>query len=95
VRGESTRKHPAPFPLEIAQRLIRMYSFVGDMVLDPFAGSGTTMVAAMKSGRNSIGYEIDPSYVDLIKARLQKEMGSLTNNAQLEVIASTAAGKPK
>lgn len=86
VRGESTRKHPAPFPLEIAQRLIRMYSFVGDVILDPFVGSGTTMVASMKSGRNSIGYEITREYIELIKNRIQKEMTSLTNNAQLEVI---------
>jgi len=65
VTGASTREHPAPFPTEIAYRLIRMFSFVGDTVLDPFVGSGTTIKAAMKAGRNSIGVDIEPSYVDL------------------------------
>lgn len=85
VRGESTRRHPAPFPLELASRLIRMYSFVGDVVLDPFVGTGTTMLAAMQSGRNSIGYEIDASYVEMVRRRLLDNMSSLTNRARLEV----------
>ena len=59
VTGASTRGHPAPFPLELAEGLVRMFSFVGDTVLDPFLGSGTTMVAAMQHGRNCIGFEID------------------------------------
>jgi len=62
LSGASTKKHPAPFPEELAYRLVRMFSFVGDTVVDPFCGSGTTMVAAMKAGRNSIGIEIDPEY---------------------------------
>ncbi len=62
VTGASTKNHPAPYPLELAERLIRMFSFVGDTVLDPFLGSGTTMVAAMHHGRNCIGYEIDETY---------------------------------
>jgi DNA modification methylase len=62
LTGASTKKHPAPYPLELAERLIRMFSFVGDTVLDPFLGSGTTMVAAMYHGRNCIGYEIDKTY---------------------------------
>ncbi|MEW6227486.1 MAG: site-specific DNA-methyltransferase [Bacillota bacterium] len=61
--GESTRNHPAPFPLELATRLVRMFSFVGDTVLDPFVGTGTTTVAAAAAGRNSIGIEIDPVYL--------------------------------
>ncbi len=56
--GASTRQHPAPFPLELATRLVRMFSFVGDTVLDPFCGTGTTMVAAVRAERNSIGVEI-------------------------------------
>src|SRR4029077_644335 len=60
LNGASSREHPAPFPLELALRLIRMYSFIGDTVLDPFVGTGTTMLSAMQSGRSSIGYEIDP-----------------------------------
>src|SRR3989339_1611116 len=75
LTGASTREHPAPFPLELAHRLVRMFSFSGDTVLDPFCGSGTTMVAAMKCGRNSIGIEIDRDYCRMIAHRLQKEQG--------------------
>jgi modification methylase len=64
LTGASTRHHPAPFPLELASRLIRMFSFVGDVVLDPFLGSGTTALAAAVCGRNSLGYEIDETYLD-------------------------------
>ena len=62
ITGASTKHHPAPFPLELATRLVRMFSFVGDTVLDPFCGTGTTMVAALRTDRNSIGIEIDPEY---------------------------------
>ncbi|MFW9911623.1 MAG: DNA-methyltransferase [Candidatus Thorarchaeota archaeon] len=62
--------HPAPFPEELPQRCIRLYSFVGDTVLDPFAGTGTTMAVARKLGRNSIGYEINPDYEPLIRRKL-------------------------
>lgn len=71
--GASLRNHPAPFPLELATRLIKMFSFVGDTVLDPFCGSGTTMIAAMQSGRNSIGIETEIEYCDMIANRLYKE----------------------
>ncbi len=70
LTGASTRNHPAPYPLELADRLIRMFSFVGDTVLDPFLGTGTTMLAAMRHGRNSIGYEIDHTYAALAKKRV-------------------------
>jgi site-specific DNA-methyltransferase (adenine-specific) len=68
MSGASTRKHPAPFPLDLAYRLVRMFSFQGDTVLDPFCGSGTTMLASMKSGRSSIGIEIDRErdFLDLV-----------------------------
>ena len=59
IGGTSTRNHPAPYPAELAERLIRMFSFVGDTVLDPFLGTGTTTLAASCFGRNSIGIEID------------------------------------
>jgi site-specific DNA-methyltransferase (adenine-specific) len=64
LRGASTRKgHPAPYPPELAERLIRMFSFAGDVVLDPFAGTCSTAVAAFRAGRNSVSNEIDPDYL--------------------------------
>ena len=65
VRGASTKKfgHPAPYPVQLAERLIRLFSFAGDTVLDPFLGTASTTLAAMQSGRNSIGVEIEPSYL--------------------------------
>ncbi|MBZ5513476.1 MAG: site-specific DNA-methyltransferase [Acidobacteriia bacterium] len=77
VPGESTRYHPAPFPEELAFRLVRMFSFVGDTVLDPFMGTGTTLLAAARCRRNSIGVEIEPSYVAMAKRRLEAETDSL------------------
>ncbi len=77
ITGASTREHPAPFPIELAYRLVRMFSFSGDTVLDPFVGSGTTMVAAMRTNRNSVGIDIDPSYCAMVKRRLQLEAGGL------------------
>lgn len=66
VPGASTRRgHPAPYPIELAERLIRMFSFAGDTVLDPFVGSGTTTLAAIRAGRSSIGVEIERRYLEL------------------------------
>lgn len=62
LTGASTRNHPAPFPLALAERLVRMFSFVGDTVFDPFLGTGTTSAAAASCGRNSIGSEVDAAY---------------------------------
>jgi site-specific DNA-methyltransferase (adenine-specific) len=62
--------HPAPFPEELPRRCIRLYSFEGDTVLDPFAGSGTTLKVARELGRNSIGYEINSDYVPLIRKKI-------------------------
>jgi len=75
LTGASTRQHPAPFPLELAERLIRMFSFVGDTVLDPFLGTGTTVLAAMQHGRNSIGYEVDESYLSFARKRIANSQG--------------------
>ena len=73
VKGESTRKgHPAPFPVPLAERLIRLFSFVGDTILDPFAGTGTTALAAMACGRNSVNVDIEPKYVALAQQRLRE-----------------------
>jgi modification methylase len=66
------RGHPAPFPEELAYRLIRMFSFCGDTVLDPFLGTGTTTAAAIRANRSSIGYEIEPAYIEMIKQRFQQ-----------------------
>ena len=75
--GASTKEHPAPYPLEVAERLVRMFSFVGDTVLDPFMGTGTTTIAAARCGRNSVGCEIDPQYFGLAKSRVSAESGSI------------------
>jgi DNA modification methylase len=83
--GASTRNHPAPFPLELAARLIRMFSFVGDTVLDPFMGTGTTNVAAAQWGRHSIGVEIDQRYFNLVPKRLEAESDQLFGNVTIEV----------
>ncbi|MFN0134625.1 MAG: DNA-methyltransferase [Phycisphaerae bacterium] len=64
LRGTSSPSHPAPYPLEFAERLVRMFSFVGDTVIDPFMGTGTTSLAAARWGRNSIGIELDRSYFE-------------------------------
>jgi len=87
LTGASTKEHPAPFPLELAYRLVRMFSFWGDTVLDPFAGTGTTLVAAMKCGRNSIGVEIEPKYFRMAKRRLRSEAGDFcSGNVQLKFV---------
>lgn len=72
LTGASTRKHPAPYPVELAQRLIQMFSFVGDTVLDPFMGTGTTAVAGIQTGRNTLGYEIDPEYFRMAEQRIRE-----------------------
>lgn len=85
VPGASTRNHPAPFPVELAERLIRMFSFVGDTVLDPFLGSGTTALAAWKAGRNSIGVEVDREYIQKAVRRFRKHTTTLGSHHVTEV----------
>jgi len=70
--GASTKHHPAPFPLVLAERLVRMFSFAGDTVLDPFMGTGTTNIAAQRWGRHSIGIELEPLYFEMAEARLRR-----------------------
>jgi len=72
VTGQLRKDHPAPYPVEVPRRLIRMFSFTGDTVLDPFAGTGTTSLAALEAGRNSVAIELDPDYVTLTETRLRK-----------------------
>lgn len=83
ITGASTRDHPAPFPLELAERLVRMFSFVGDTVLDPFLGTGTTALGAAKWGRNSIGIEVDKHYFDMAVARLANSTDRLFGSVQV------------
>jgi DNA modification methylase len=68
--GASTRNHPAPFPLEAATRLVKMFSFFGDTIVDPFCGSGTTMLAALNCERHSIGIEVEKKYCEMIVERM-------------------------
>ena len=74
--AESASKigHPAPFPVELPYRLIQLYTFAGEVVLDPFMGSGQTALAAIKSGRHYVGYEINPAYVDHARARIAEQV---------------------
>jgi len=83
IPGASQKRHPAPFPLELASRLVRMFSFVGDAVLDPFCGTGTTMVAALKYDRNSIGVEIDSEYCRTAVSYLKAESSNLFSDVEL------------
>ena len=73
--GESKKKvgHPAPFPIELPKRCIKLFSYVGDIVLDPFLGSGTTLIASYQLNRKVIGFEIDEGYCELAYNRLIKE----------------------
>jgi DNA modification methylase len=83
VTGASTKDHPAPYPLELADRLVRMFSFVGDTVLDPFMGSGTTNLAAARWGRSSLGVEVDPEYFAMAKARLSRAASDLFSSVSI------------
>jgi site-specific DNA-methyltransferase (adenine-specific) len=76
IAAEPARKigHPAPFPVELPRRLIQLYSFKDEIVLDPFMGSGQTAIAAIKSSRHYVGYEIDEKYISLANQRIQKEI---------------------
>jgi DNA modification methylase len=84
VTGASTKEHPAPYPLELAERLVRMFSFVGDTVLDPFGGTGTTTHAASRVARNSISVEVDSEYFRLLCRRVRNVDALLTNATFVE-----------
>lgn len=96
LRGASTRDgHPAPYPVELAERLIKLFSFAGDTVLDPFAGTGSTSQAAIITGRNSIANEIEPAYVEIARHRILKAarharyVGAVEAEVELDGDAST------
>lgn len=82
LNGESTKFHPAPYPEELAYRLVRMFSFAGDTVLDPFMGTGTTSIVSARCGRNSIGVDVEPTFVRMAKERLEREVSSLFGECQ-------------
>jgi site-specific DNA-methyltransferase (adenine-specific) len=90
IKGASTKDHPAPFPVELAYRLIRMFSFVGDTVLDPFGGTFSTALGAIRANRNSIINEIDPDYFRYGKARMDNAIDNLgglfAESPQIELI---------
>lgn len=86
IPGESTRDHPAPFPVELAQRLVRMFSFAGDTVLDPFMGTASTAMAAARCHRNSISVEIERSYFEKAKARLRAEFCDLFEDSPTVIV---------
>ncbi len=86
IPGASTTRseHPAPYPVELAERLVRLFSFAGDTVLDPFLGTASTTIAAIHAGRNSIGVEVEPSYLEISRkkvtalARVKRMAGATT-----------------
>ena len=87
IRGASLREgHPAPFPPGLAERLIRMFSFAGDTVLDPFSGSGSTAVAAIRTGRSSISVEIEEDYLNSATRRVTKEADRHLMDAHIAIV---------
>jgi site-specific DNA-methyltransferase (adenine-specific) len=93
---ESARRvnHPAPFPVELPLRLIDLYTYKGDLVLDPFMGSGTTAVAALRAGRHFVGYDTDPSYVADARGRVAKERERATSPLWSDLPLSVRPPKP-
>lgn len=77
INPETHSQHPAPFPVELSDRVISYYSFFMDTVLDPFLGSGTTLVSCLKNNRSGIGFEIHQKYIDMAKSRLQDQKREL------------------
>jgi DNA modification methylase len=93
LTGASTKLHPAPYPVELAERLIQMFSFVGDTVLDPFGGTGTTTLAASRVARNSISVEVDPEYFGLLWNRVRNADPLLTHARFIEGSTESAHRK--
>ena len=87
IPAESARRvgHPAPFPVELPARLIHLYTYYDDLVLDPFIGSGTTALAAVRTGRHFVGYDTDPGYVEQARSRVEAERARLARAARAPV----------
>ncbi|MFN8050937.1 MAG: site-specific DNA-methyltransferase [Acidimicrobiales bacterium] len=83
IPPESAKRvnHPAPFPVELPQQLIELYTYRDDLVLDPFLGSGSSVVAAIRSGRRYVGYDLDPAYVEIAAGRIAEETAALAEPA--------------
>ena len=90
--GEKQKEHLAMFPVELPKRLIKMFSFVGDTVLDPFLGSGTTTLAARMFERNSVGYEVNPEFDSIIKEKLEIDQTNMFQSAEYEFIQQEDIG---
>jgi len=84
--GESKKRigHPAPFPLELPRRCIKLFSYKNDLIFDPFVGSGTTLISAYQEGRKAIGVEIDHNYIDTSIKRLEKELSNISTQKEME-----------
>jgi len=94
VPGASTREHPAPFPISVPERLIKLFSFAGDTVLDPFVGTGSTMLAAMRTGRHSIGNDIEPAYLSIAKKRMETSLKELRTTGAVSASLSVDTARP-
>ncbi len=86
--------HPAPFPVALPERLIGLYTYLGDLVLDPFAGSGTTAVAALRSGRHFVGYDTDAGYVEAARERIDVVRAQLAGAPGIAPVDLAAEGDP-
>ena len=96
IPGTSTRRgHPAPYPAKLAERLIRMFSFAGDTVLDPFAGTGSTAIAAIAAGRHSVNVEIDPGYIRIAEGNIRKAAGQRPAGAVHADLEQSAETQPR
>ena len=95
MQPESAKRvgHPAPFPVELPEQLIGLYTFENDLVLDPFMGSGTTLLAAARLGRRYIGYDMDPSYVELARTRVAEGLAEFEQRPPAQ-LAAADDGKP-
>ncbi len=86
--------HPAPFPIELPGRLIELYTYRGDLILDPFAGSGTTAVAAVRAGRHYGGYDLDEGYIQLAESRVEQERRKLAREPSVGPLLVSLPASP-
>lgn len=96
IRGASLQNgHPAPYPAELAERLIRMFSFAGDTVLDPFGGTGSTAVGAIRSGRSSVSFDVESDYIKIARKRANDECKKVAERGKGAVHASLSLGEER